>query len=170
MCGGYFSAPRRILTRFLLDTMCMLVWTPNPWRQAMVRQPRRSSTVDVRLLRLAPSTPYLLLLFLNTIFFASADLCTPLKNVDCVGNDIAIIPNNTSPGECCAACKAHAGCVAWSWDYLADMNCFLKSACPKPISAGSISGYVDSPSSCPSPLQPSDAIWSCTQGNVRRFA
>ena len=41
------------------------------------------------------------------------DVCAPLTDVDCRGNDIVYI-NTTSASACCAACNSTANCGAWT--------------------------------------------------------
>lgn len=106
--------------------------------------------------------PLACLCLLAILSAATADLCTPLVNVDCVGNDVEIIRNCTSTQQCCTACQAQPWCVAWSWDYLADKGCYLKTACPSPISAGSISGIATANTTCGAPS--AGPVWTCALG------
>ena len=78
-------------------------------------------------------------------FSASAstpsDLCTPLPNLDCVGNDL-VNGSQPSAGACCAACTSLQGCKAWSWQ--GGRACYLKSGCDNPVSvADCVSGRAE---------------------------
>ena len=74
---------------------------------------------------------------------AARGVCTPIANLDCVGNDLS---NATAPSAaaCCAACGALRGCAAWSLQGAGAVGrCYLKSACDNPTPVPDcVSGYA----------------------------
>lgn len=70
---------------------------------------------------------------------APHDLCTPIPDIDCVGNDLVNKTGLPSAAACCAFCESVPSCVAWS--YQGDGHCFAKSGCDNPVSVpGGTSG------------------------------
>ena len=57
-------------------------------------------------------------------------LCAPLRNVNCVGEDLKSAGQVKSSAICCQKCAAQTGCKAWTWNRPpADMQCWLKRSC-----------------------------------------
>lgn len=77
----------------------------------------------------------------------ASDLCAPISNLDCVGNDVTNTTGVADAAACCALCGATPACSTWSYE-VPSQHCFLKNGCANPtpvpdvVSGVSSSGLV----------------------------
>ena len=88
------------------------------------------------------------------------DICVPIANKDCWGNDIKRHQAN-SAADCCALCKSTPGCGAWTFDTTPSHapTCNVKSKCGNTTAphtkVTAVSGVgVPTPGPAPAPPQP----------------
>lgn len=91
---------------------------------------------------------------------AAPDVCSPLENRDCHGDDISFF-NTTSAAACCAACNSTPGCGAWTLTGVTESSistdapppwagrCYLKNDCNGGMPYGGHTSGVRSASSAP---------------------
>ena len=72
---------------------------------------------------------------------SSQNICSPIPDMDCVGNDVSNTTSALTAADCCALCSAESWCRAWSFE--PTPHCFLKNDCEHPtIAKGDVSGIV----------------------------
>lgn len=101
---------------------------------------------------------------LSASIAVTADICAPIQRVNCPGNDIGSPITVHTVAECCAHCKATAGCNAWSWNSGGDLGCYAKRRCPSPSNTGAnahcTSGSTTGiPTPAPTPPPPPAFPW-----------
>jgi len=87
------------------------------------------------------------------------DSCDSIHGMQCSDADIGYTTGVWSHEECCQTCQGHAGCAAWSWNFV-DGHCHIHSACSQTTNPNYHSGIssVPSPPSPPGPPAPASQI------------
>lgn len=75
--------------------------------------------------------------------FPASDLCAPISNLDCVGNDLVNETGVADAAACCALCRGLPSCTTWSFE-VQPQHCFLKSGCANPTPVPNVVSGVSS--------------------------
>lgn len=98
------------------------------------------------------------LLLLTSAARVDSALCDAVAGLNCWGNDVTDAGVTPDASACCAACTAHGGCRAWTWDAAEGdppQHCWLKSSCAGArADSQAVSGHAD-------PLPPGPAPFLC---------
>merc|ERR1719343_657446 len=74
------------------------------------------------------------------------DCCSVAEDLFLPGNDLENVSNVSSSASCCAHCRNHKTCLAWTWGKQPGKPwnevCFLKGAQPRPLTKVSAPGFV----------------------------